>query len=139
MKKKTMLHSVTALSCPCSSGTPYLQCCRPYHASAPAPTAEKLMRARYSAYALREDAYIIATWHPTTRPAIETPAVEEETTNWLGLEIRTHRENGDQATVEFVARYKQGGRAQRLHEVSRFVREAGWWWYLDGRFPKEQK
>jgi SEC-C motif-containing protein len=60
-------------------------------------------------------------------------------TRWLGLEVRDHVATGDSATVEFVARYKLGGRAHRLHEVSRFVREQGRWWYRDGSFPKEEQ
>ena len=53
--------------------------------------------------------------------------------SWLGLEIRQHQTDGDHATVEFVARYRLGGgRAQRQHEISRFVRENGLWYYLDG-------
>ena len=96
------------------------------------------MRARYSAYVLHDNAFIVASWHPTTRP----PMLETEPDpqmRWLGLEVLQQAESGDTATVEFVARFKTGGRAQRLHEVSRFVREVGLWWYLDGSFPKEQK
>ena len=103
-----------------------------------APTAEKLMRARYSAYVRHDNAFVVATWHPTTRPAT-LPPEDPAGTRWLGLEVRGQQEDGDQATVEFVARWRVGGRAQRMHEVSRFMREAGWWWYLDGSFPKEEK
>ena len=96
------------------------------------------MRARYSAYVLHENAFIVASWHPSTRP----PMLETEPdpqTRWLGLKVRHHAEADDKATVEFVARFKSGGRAQRLHEVSRFVREAEFWWYVDGSFPKEEE
>jgi SEC-C motif-containing protein len=88
------------------------------------------MRSRYSAYVLGRVDYLLATWHPSTRPAALTidPAVR-----WLGLEIRHHQPiDADHATVEFVARSKQAGRAHRLHETSRFVREAGRWTYIDG-------
>jgi SEC-C motif-containing protein len=115
--------------CPCGSGLAYDACCGRWHAGTPAPTAEALMRARYSAYVLDRSDYVSASWHPSTRPpAIETvPGVK-----WLGLEVRRHVPAGDHAVVEFVARSKVGGRAQRLHETSRFVREAGRWYYVDG-------
>jgi SEC-C motif-containing protein len=89
------------------------------------------MRSRYSAYVHGLTDYLIATWHPGTRPsALEAspPGLR-----WLGLEVRRHAiQDGDHSTVEFVARSKLGGRAQRLHEISRFVREQGHWYYVDG-------
>ena len=89
------------------------------------------MRSRYSAFVLDRRDYLLATWHPSTRPGeLEPP---EPGLKWLGLDLRAHRvQDEDHATVEFVARSKLGGRAHRLHEVSRFVREAGRWLYLDG-------
>ena len=96
------------------------------------------MRARYSASVLHENAFILASWHPSTRPAtLDTES--DAQTRWLGLEVRHQAETGDTAAVEFVARFKIGGRAQCLHEVSRFVRQAGQWWYVDGSFPKEEQ
>ena len=88
------------------------------------------MRSRYSAFAHRDVTYLLATWHPSTRPAtLEL----EEGAKWLGLEIRQHRSTGaDSAEVEFVARFRVAGRAVRQHELSRFVREDGRWYYLDG-------
>ncbi|EGI75542.1 SEC-C motif domain protein [Hylemonella gracilis ATCC 19624] len=89
------------------------------------------MRSRYSAFVLGRADYLLSTWHPDTRPA----ELQFDTgVRWLGLEVRAAREEGDHATVEFVARSKWGGRATRLHEVSRFVRLAGRWFYLDGKF-----
>ncbi|MFX7052737.1 YchJ family metal-binding protein, partial [Acinetobacter baumannii] len=61
----------------------------------------------------------------------------EEPTKWLGLEVRQCKDDGDHATVEFVARYKIAGRAHRLHELSRFVRYDGKWFYVDGSFPEK--
>jgi SEC-C motif-containing protein len=118
--------------CPCGGGTSFDECCGRYlDGGNAAPTAEALMRSRYSAYVrLRED-YLIATWHPTTRPAALGLA-NEAPTKWLGLEVRRHEQtDADHAIVEFVARYKVNGRAHRLHEVSRFVREDGRWFYVD--------
>lgn len=88
------------------------------------------MRSRYSAYVLGLEDYLLATWHSSSRPAVLDLARGPQA-KWLGLEVRAQAEAGDQATVEFVARCRVGGRAQRLHEVSRFVREDGHWYYLD--------
>ncbi len=89
------------------------------------------MRSRYSAYVLELPDYLRDTWHPRTRLA--EPLRFGDGVRWLGLDVRRHvQTDADHATVEFVARSKQGGRAARLHETSRFVREAGRWLYLDG-------
>lgn len=95
------------------------------------------MRSRYSAYVLELTDYVHRTWHGSTRPAIEE-LKQDARGKWLGLEVRKHVPDGDRATVEFVARYRVDGRAQRLHEISRFVKEEGNWFYLDGTFPERQ-
>lgn len=94
-----------------------------------APDPESLMRSRYSAFVKDERAYLLATWHPSTRPTeIEPP---EPGLQWLGLDVkRAESLSPDLGLVEFVARSKLGGRAHRLHEVSEFVREGGRWFYL---------
>lgn len=90
------------------------------------------MRSRYTAYTLLNENYLLATWHASTRPS-SLGFAEELPTKWLGLEVKRHtQQDADHAIVEFVARYKVQGRAHRLHEVSRFVREAGQWFYVDG-------
>ncbi len=89
------------------------------------------MRSRYSAYVRGLEDYLLATWHPSTRPAALNLAAAPQP-KWLGLEVKAHSESGDEAAVEFVARCKVGGRAQRMHELSRFRREQGRWYYLDG-------
>ncbi len=91
------------------------------------------MRSRYSAYVLGLSDYLLATWHPRTRP--ESMAPDEPGLKWLGLDVRRHaQQDADHATVEFVARSKLGGRAHRLHETSRFERDpaTGRWTYVDG-------
>lgn len=88
------------------------------------------MRSRYSAYVLGLEDYLLATWHESTRPAALNLAAGPPT-KWLGLEIKAQAQGEVAATVEFVARCKVGGRARRLHEISRFVREAGRWYYVD--------
>jgi SEC-C motif-containing protein len=125
--------------CPCGRqankrALAYAQCCGrylEYFDTALAPDAESLMRSRYTAFVLERAAYLLATWHTSHRPAsIEfDPGVK-----WLGLEVRDHRQIDDtHAEVEFVARQKPAtGPAVRLHERSRFIHEAGHWYYLDG-------
>ena len=89
------------------------------------------MRSRYSAYVLQDVPYLLATWHARTRPA---ELSLEPGVKWLGLELRRHVvQSADAAEVEFVARQRDAsGRAHRLHERSRFVREQGRWLYVDG-------
>lgn len=123
--------------CPCGSGSAYARCCGALHArfaadgQLVAPSAEALMRSRYSAFVLDRRDYLLASWHPRTRPAqIEPP---EPGLRWLGLEVREHRQlDADHAQVRFVARSKLAGRAHRLVETSRFERIQGEWFYLDG-------
>lgn len=126
-------------ACPCGQVNArqkplaYADCCGRYvehFDSTPAPDAQHLMRSRYSAFVRERADYLQATWHPRTRPA----ALDfDPATRWLGLDVRSHRSTGEStAEVEFVARYRVGGRAVRLHETSRFVREDGRWFYVDG-------
>lgn len=119
--------------CPCGSNKNYADCCGRYlDGGEAAPTAEALMRSRYTAYTLGREDYLLATWHHSTRPALLELAAEPRS-KWLGLEVKRHEQpESDHAVVEFVARYKVGGRAHRLHETSRFAREAGQWLYMDG-------
>ncbi|MCX7170036.1 MAG: YchJ family metal-binding protein [Proteobacteria bacterium] len=117
--------------CPCGRPLAYPACCGRYHAGNPAPDAESLMRSRYSAYVRGLADYLLATWHASTRPASLDLGAGPQA-KWMGLEVKARSEAGDAATVEFVARCRVGGRAQRLHEVSRFVREDGCWYYVDG-------
>ena len=128
-----------ALVCPCGRvdakkrAVAYAECCGRYvehYSQVPAPNAEHLMRSRYSAFVRMRPDYLLATWHSRTRPAsLDLDAG----TKWLGLDVRAHQTTGpDTAEVTFVARYRVQGRAVRLHERSRFVREDGRWFYVDG-------
>lgn len=121
-------------ACPCGSGGVFDACCGPLHAGAPAADAEALMRSRYSAYVREDAAYLLASWHPSTRPvalAFDAPPAQKPT--WLRLDVLRHIVTGDDtAEVEFVARYRVGGGSVvRMREHSRFVREGGRWFYLD--------
>ncbi len=125
--------------CPCGGapGTPaYEHCCRPFieegHA---APTAERLMRSRYTAYTLVNIDYLLASWHPSTRPsrASLTPDSTAPGPKWLGLTIHDHRQiDASHAQVRFTARYREAGRGHRMTELSNFVLEDGRWFYVDG-------
>jgi SEC-C motif-containing protein len=119
--------------CPCGSAKDYAACCGQFiNDSYTAPTAEVLMRSRYAAYTLRNEAYLLATWYPSTRPA-SLNLDEPPSPKWIGLQVLRHELQDDShAIVEFVARYKINGRAIKLHETSRFLREHGQWFYLDG-------
>lgn len=127
-----MKRQVTDTQCPCGIGAAFADCCgRHIEAGVPAPSALALMRSRYSAHVREASAYLLATWHASTRPPevrFDPPAPR-----WLGLQIRAvQATDAKHATVEFVARWRIGGRAQRLHETSRFVHEGGRWYYVDG-------
>lgn len=121
--------------CPCLSGDTYGACCGPPHRGArTAPTAEALMRSRYSAFAVGDAAYLLATWHPRTRP----PSLELDPDQvWRRLDVLATRAGGpfdDAGEVEFAAFFRDAstGERGRLHEVSRFVRDGGAWLYVDG-------
>lgn len=92
------------------------------------------MRSRYTAYVDANSDYLIRTWHPSTQPQ-DLSFDRDVGVKWLGLKILSVNAGGegdDTGEVEFVARYKQQGRAVRLHENSRFVRHQGAWLYVDG-------
>lgn len=92
------------------------------------------MRSRYSAFVLGLEDYLLATWHSSTRPE-KLDLGAEPAPRWLGLEVKHHQpQDESHALVEFVARYRVGSRGHRLHETSRFVREDGRWFYVDGDF-----
>jgi SEC-C motif-containing protein len=119
--------------CPCNSGLTYGECCGPLHAGERrAATAEQLMRGRYSAFAVGDTGYVLASWHPSTRPIV---VEAEPELVWRSLEIVSSEAGGpfdDAGTVEFRARWRQGDERGMLHERSRFRREAGAWLYVDG-------
>jgi SEC-C motif-containing protein len=111
------------------------ECCGPaLLGGAPATSPEALMRSRYVAYTQRLEDYLLATWHPSTRPKALELASDPQP-QWLGLTVKRQQQSApNHGLVEFVARYKINGRAHRLHETSRFVRENERWFYVDGDF-----
>jgi SEC-C motif domain protein len=132
-----MKQSFDLADCPCGSGKTYGQCCGVWHQgldkgaqAVHADTPEALMRSRYSAYVLKNGPYIMATWHISTAPGdLEmSPAIK-----WLGLQVVAAEQSAEAGVVEFTARFKDNGKAGQLHEISRFVKEAGRWFYIDGQ------
>lgn len=122
-------------TCPCGSGIDFESCCGRYiSGNQDAPTAATLMRSRYTAYVVADEKYLLDTWHRSTRPG-ELGLQRDISPKWIGLDIKKAKnglENDTEGTVEFVARYKVNGKAERLHEVGRFCKEQGKWYYLDG-------
>ena len=118
--------------CPCGAAKPLEGCCGPYMAGAPAPTAEAVMSARYSAHVLGDAEYLAATLSKDQRLDHDKEEAEQSfaDTKWLNLEIRKTKLGGaaDQTgEVEFVARYRAGGQHAVHHELSYFTREDGAW------------
>ena len=115
--------------CPCNSGKDYSACCGPYHNGEAAPTPEALMRSRYSAFALENAEYLLATWHKDYRPQTLEFAAD---TRWTGLDILGAGSDGDTGRVHFIATFNEAGEWLLLEEKSRFERLDGRWYYLAG-------
>ena len=122
-----------AIPCPCGSKKQYVSCCGRYLDNNEIPaTAEALMRSRYTAYTLLREDYLLTTWHISTRP-VALHLTNDAQSKWISLVVKHHvQQDAEHAIVEFVARYKVGGRAHRIHEVSRFERECRRWFYVGG-------
>ena len=118
--------------CPCGSGRAFADCCGPLLAGGAAATAEALMRSRYTAHVRGAIDYIVDTHDARARASLDRRAIARwaQESDWLGLTILATDEAA--GLVEFVARYRAGGREQRHHERSRFVRHDGRWFYRDG-------
>lgn len=119
-------------NCPCLSGEQYADCCGRFHrGGSAAPTAEQLMRSRYSAFVLRDAAYLLRTWHPDTRPGeLEL----DPATEWRRLDIVSTSRGGpldSEGTVEFKAHFRHDGERGVHHETSRFLRVDRRWYYFD--------
>ncbi|UGY94107.1 YchJ family protein [Streptomyces gobiensis] len=127
-----------ASPCPCGSSSSYGACCGPLHSGqSAAADAKTLMRSRFSAFAVQDEAYLLRTWHPGTRPArIDF----DRGTRWTGLDILDTDAGSPfhpTGTVTFRAHYTHRGRAGTLRERSRFVRYEGAWVYMDGEISAE--
>lgn len=118
--------------CPCGSGDRFDGCCGPALRGTPASTAAALMRSRYTAFAVGDTAYLEGTWHPGTRPDELTL---DPARRWTGLEIVDIVAGGEgdaRGVVAFRAAWRHSRERGVLAERSRFVRQRGRWWYLDG-------
>ncbi|MGX1931998.1 YchJ family protein [Microbacterium resistens] len=118
--------------CPCGTGDVYGSCCGPILAGRPAPTAERLMRSRFTAFAVGDEEHLLRTWHPDSRPARVDLDADMD---WLSLDVQATESGGPfdrEGTVRFVARYRDADGRGALRERSRFVREPSGWLYVDG-------
>lgn len=124
---------VASSGCPCGNPS-FENCCKPYLTGiAIAKDALSLMRSRYSAYVTENENYLRETWVDENRPS--GSIIEKNSpVKWIGLKIIRYQEHEDRAVVEFIARYKQNGRIQKLHEISRFIKKEERWYYSDGTF-----
>ena len=125
-------------TCPCGSGIDMAVCCMPYiSGNIPAPTAQALMRSRYTAYATGRVPYIIATSHPDLRPAPDAQSIEQwcREAKFIGLEVKECTAGGPEdleGTVRFIAWFVERGKLQGIHERSTFRRHEGKWTYAAG-------
>lgn len=122
------------MTCPCCSGREYADCCRPLHEGADAPTAEALMRARYSAFALKKTDYVRETTDPQAMQETDWAAQDEwaEKATFTKLEVLSAREEGTKGFVEFKAHFTIEGQPQVHHERSRFRKHGGVWFFREG-------
>ncbi len=125
--------------CPCRSGLKYRKCCGQYLKQGSIPlTAETLMRSRYTAYVSGNEEYLLNSWHNSTRPTELN--LEQDASEWIKLEVlgvHAGKPKDNTATVEFIAHFKVQNQRQQLHEVSRFIKEEGRWFYLDGNVSND--
>ena len=124
--------------CPCGSGKTFSICCEPVISGAqPSLTAERLMRARYSAYVFAKMDFIFASVHPEHRGQYDHKGTKEwaEKSEWLGLEIVSVKDGGERdetGSVEFIARYGGKNGRHEHHELAMFERKDGIWFFTNG-------
>jgi SEC-C motif-containing protein len=120
--------------CQCGSAIEYARCCGPFHFGEKKPlTAEALMRARFTAYALHDGNYLLDTWDATVRPKLID--FSQEKICWQQLKISNTKKGGINDTkgvVEFKAYYLLDGEEHVMNEISQFIKRADDWFYLDG-------
>ncbi|WP_407296095.1 YchJ family protein [Stutzerimonas zhaodongensis] len=131
---------VQARTCPCGSGNWLSECCGRYHAGLPAPSAEQLMRSRYSAYVLGLVDYLRNTTLPAQQQSLDLQAMKEwsATSTWLGLEVEDSQLLGgkpEHALVSFTARWHDVAGEHAQHERSAFVQNEGRWYFIDPTVP----
>ena len=127
--------------CPCGSAVEYSLCCQPYLTGAKvAPNPSHLMRSRYTAFVVKQADYLIRTWHPSCHAAAFRADIEAgfASTQWLGLTVfeQSMEKTGTEGYVSFVARFNENGKSGAIIERSRFLKEDGQWYYIDGTRPQ---
>lgn len=127
--------------CPCGSAVEYSLCCQPYLSGTQvAPDPSHLMRSRYSAFVMKDAEYLISTWHPNCQAATFRAEIEAgfARTQWLGLAVFEHAagKNDSEGYVSFIARFNENGKTGAIIERSRFLKENGRWYYIDGTRPQ---
>ncbi|MBB1201169.1 YchJ family protein [Enterobacteriaceae bacterium 89] len=126
--------------CPCGSALEYSLCCQRYLSGAEtAPTPAQLMRSRYTAFVMKDADYLVRTWHPSCKAQDFRQELEQSFsgTEWLGLNISATDEgrHSDEGFVTFVARFREHNKSSAIIERSRFLKENGQWYYIDGTRP----
>lgn len=130
--------------CPCCSGKNYADCCESFVTEARlAPTAEEVMRARYSAYAKGGIAFIVSSTHPQRRAECDEKAIRSwsENSEWTGFEIVSVEKGGaadDEGVVEFIAHFTEDRIKKTLHESAQFEKVDGAWYYLDSKIHPQK-
>ena len=124
-------------TCPCGSGIALDDCCGKWHQGQPAPSAERLMRSRYSAYTLGLIDYLVATTLPAQQAALDRDSMRAWSlgSTWLGLEVEGSELIDTHAFVTFTARWHDGDGEHRHRERSAFVQQAGRWYFIDPTVP----
>ncbi len=124
-------------TCPCGSGIALDDCCGKWHQGQPAPSAERLMRSRYSAYTLGLIDYLVATTLPAQQAALDRDGMRAWSlrSTWLGLEVEGSELIDTHAFVTFTARWHDGDGEHRHRERSAFVQQAGRWYFIDPTVP----
>ncbi len=121
-------------ACPCDSGKSFSSCCEPLVSGVKrADTAEALMRSRYTSNVLKDVTYLLRTWHPSTRPADINPDTIPPYQDLRIVRSEAGGRTDDLGIVEFRARYRLQHRLHTLHEISRFIKENGQWFYINGQ------
>ncbi len=134
-----MTQVAVSTSCPCGSQVSLADCCLPYvKGKRKAETAERLLRARYTAFTQGEIDFILDTHHSKTRGEIKRDEVADwaKSSEWLGLEIQ-QKSGGEptdaQGQIIFLARYRADGKEHDHWEHSLFEKEEGEWKFLDAQ------
>jgi SEC-C motif-containing protein len=141
---KTAQNSTESLStpgstCPCGSQKSYDSCCGTLiKGKAQAATPEALLRSRYSAFVKGEIDYILATHDSETRDQVKKEEIESwsKESQWLGLEvlqIHPESQDGNEAVIDFTARYETGEKTFDHTERSTFRKKNGRWFFHDAQ------